>query len=55
MTCGSLGLSVATIRMGGTIGWILAAWPFTFIFVNWDAVASMVGQHLLGLEPKGQY
>jgi len=26
------------IRMGGTIGWILAAWPFTFIFVNWDAV-----------------
>ena len=26
------------IRMGGTIGWILAAWPFTFIFVDWDAV-----------------
>jgi nucleoside transporter len=26
------------VRMGGTIGWILAAWPFTFIFVNWDAV-----------------
>ena len=26
------------VRMGGTIGWILAAWPFTFIFVNWTAV-----------------
>jgi MFS family permease len=26
------------VRMGGTIGWILAAWPFTLIFVNWDAV-----------------
>jgi nucleoside transporter len=26
------------VRMGGTIGWILAAWPFTFIFVNWGAV-----------------
>ena len=29
------------IRMGGTIGWILAAWPFTFIFVDWNAVPSM--------------
>ena len=26
------------VRMGGTIGWILAAWPFTFIFVDWEAV-----------------
>jgi nucleoside transporter len=26
------------VRMGGTFGWILAAWPFTFIFVNWTAV-----------------
>jgi len=26
------------VRMGGTIGWILAAWPFVFVFVNWDAV-----------------
>jgi len=26
------------IRMGGTIGWVLAAWPFTFIFVDWPAV-----------------
>jgi MFS family permease len=26
------------VRMGGTIGWILAAWPFTFIFVNWASV-----------------
>jgi nucleoside transporter len=26
------------VRMGGTIGWILAAWPFAFIFVDWKAV-----------------
>lgn len=26
------------IRMGGTLGWILAAWPFTFIFVDWAKV-----------------
>lgn len=26
------------IRMGGTIGWILAAWPFTFILVDWPKV-----------------
>src|SRR6187455_971711 len=26
------------VRMGGTIGWILAAWPFTFIFIDWGAV-----------------
>jgi resorcinol 4-hydroxylase (FADH2) len=25
------------------------------VSLNWDAVSSMVGQHLLGLEPKGQY
>jgi len=34
------------VRMGGTIGWILAAWPFTFIFVNWAAVDA---QHPQGL------
>jgi hypothetical protein len=28
------------VRMGGTIGWILAAWPFTFIFVDWQAVSN---------------
>jgi MFS family permease len=28
------------VRMGGTVGWILAAWPFTFIFVNWPAVSA---------------
>ncbi len=28
------------VRVGGTIGWILAAWPFTFIFVDWDAVSA---------------
>jgi len=26
------------VRMGGTIGWILAAWPFTFILVDWRQV-----------------
>jgi MFS family permease len=26
------------VRMGGTAGWILAAWPFTFILVDWDKV-----------------
>src|ERR1700722_6508616 len=26
------------VRLGGTVGWILAAWPFTFILVDWDAV-----------------
>ena len=26
------------IRMGGTIGWIAVAWPFTFILVDWAAV-----------------
>jgi alkylation response protein AidB-like acyl-CoA dehydrogenase len=25
------------------------------ITLNWDAVSAMVGQHLLGLVPKGQY
>ncbi|MGC9940809.1 MAG: MFS transporter [Verrucomicrobiota bacterium] len=28
------------VRMGGSIGWILAAWPFTFILVDWDKVHS---------------
>ncbi len=26
------------VRTGGTIGWILAAWPFTFILVDWEKV-----------------
>src|SRR5262249_5675709 len=26
------------IRVGGTLGWILAAWPFTFILVDWGKV-----------------
>jgi MFS family permease len=29
------------VRMGGTVGWILAAWPFTFIFVDWAAVDAL--------------
>lgn len=31
-------LEFGLIRMGGTIGWILAAWPFVFIMVDWAAV-----------------
>jgi nucleoside transporter len=26
------------VRLGGTLGWILAAWPFTFILVDWEKV-----------------
>ena len=26
------------IRAGGTVGWVLAAWPFTFILVDWASV-----------------
>ncbi len=28
------------VRMGGTIGWILAAWPFIFLLVDWDKVSA---------------
>jgi MFS family permease len=35
------------VRMGGTIGWILAAWPFTFVFVDWDAVQQANPQGLV--------
>jgi len=29
------------IRMGGTVGWILAAWPFVFILVDWAKVPAL--------------
>src|SRR2546422_1429841 len=32
------------VRVGGTIGWILAAWPFTFILVDWDLVRKAAPQ-----------
>ena len=32
------------VRMGGTIGWILAAWPFTFILVDWAKVSAQAPQ-----------
>ena len=35
------------IRMGGTIGWILAAWPFTFILVDWAKVHAANPQGLV--------
>lgn len=35
------------VRMGGTIGWILAAWPFTFILVDWNAVQQANPQGLV--------
>ncbi|MBL9077060.1 MAG: MFS transporter [Planctomycetes bacterium] len=28
------------VRMGGTIGWIVVAWPFALVFVDWPAVAA---------------
>jgi nucleoside transporter len=36
------------VRMGGTIGWILAAWPFTFIFVDWAVVEAAKPEGLVG-------
>ena len=35
------------VRMGGTIGWILAAWPFTFILVDWAKVNAEAPQGLV--------
>jgi nucleoside transporter len=35
------------IRVGGTIGWILAAWPFTFILVDWNKVHAANPQGLV--------
>ena len=34
--------------MGGTLGWILAAWPFTFILVDWDKVQAANPQGMAG-------
>jgi MFS family permease len=34
------------VRMGGTIGWILVAWPFTFILVDWQKVHDANAQGL---------
>jgi len=35
------------VRMGGTIGWILAAWPFTFILVDWAKVHAAAPQGIV--------
>jgi nucleoside transporter len=35
------------VRMGGTIGWILAAWPFTFILVDWAKVSAAAPEGLV--------
>jgi len=37
------------IRMGGTVGWILAAWPFAFILVDWTAVRAVEPDGLIEL------
>jgi nucleoside transporter len=29
------------VRVGGTIGWILAAWPFVFLLVDWTQVPAL--------------
>ena len=36
------------VRMGGTIGWILAAWPFVFILVDYDKVHASNPQGISG-------
>jgi len=36
------------VRIGGTLGWILAAWPFTFILVDWDQVHQLHPHGLVG-------
>jgi MFS family permease len=35
------------IRLWGTIGWIAAAWPFTFILVDWNKVSAANPQGLV--------
>ncbi len=35
------------VRMGGTLGWILAAWPFTFILVDWAKVGAAHPQGII--------
>ena len=35
------------VRVGGTLGWVLAAWPFTFILVDWDKVHAANPQGLV--------
>ena len=35
------------VRMGGTLGWVLAAWPFTFILVDWAKVHAANPQGLV--------
>jgi len=35
------------VRMGGTLGWILAAWPFTFILVDWDRVRAAAPEGII--------
>lgn len=35
------------VRMGGTIGWILVAWPFTFVFVDWAALRDAEPQNFV--------
>lgn len=36
------------IRVGGTLGWILAAWPFTFILVDWGKVHQLDPHGVVG-------
>ena len=37
------------IRMGGTVGWIAAAWPFVFIFVDWEVVQAAEPEGIIEL------
>ena len=36
------------VRVWGTIGWIVASWPFIFLLVDWDKVNAMPADGVLG-------
>lgn len=36
------------VRLGGTVGWVVAAWPFTFILVDWEKVHQLNPHGLTG-------
>ncbi len=41
------------VRMGGTIGWVLAAWPFIFLLANWSEVNQAVATATEAGKPLG--
>jgi resorcinol 4-hydroxylase (FADH2) len=62
LACGAVDILFAAVGGGGLAldqpiqrMWRDANAISRHITLNWDAVSAMVGQHLLGLTPKGQY